>query len=215
VFVEDGIYQVYNRFARGADLFSDPEEAIEFLEILRKARGRGVRGHGADGAPGICPSAEGRAAGGVAKRCRVDPGGCPPGPTRHLYSVEPVAPAAWVDELGRSTGLERPRMSPADFLSRSSALLGTTAGAIAGPGKDREISRERYIITALGIERWGIPAKALAQLVGRMPEAVSRWGSRGAEMRQESEEFREAYEKLDETLATNHLEKKRHPNKDR
>ena len=48
-----------------------------------------------------------------------------------------------------------------------------------------------------------------------MPEAVSRWGSRGAEMRQESEEFREAYEKLDETLATNHIEKKRHPNKDR
>jgi len=34
-------------------------------------------------------------------------------------------------------------------------------------------------------------------------------------MRQESEEFREAYEKLDEALATNHIEKKRHPNKDR
>ena len=106
-------------------------------------------------------------------------------------------------------------MSPAEFLSRSSALLGTTTGAIAGPGKGREISRKRYIIAALGIERWGIPAKAMAQLVGRMPEAVSRWGSRGAEMRQESEEFRQAYEKLDETLATNHMKKKRHPNKDR
>ena len=106
-------------------------------------------------------------------------------------------------------------MSPAEFLSRSSALLGTTAGAIAGPGKGREISRKRYIIAALGIERWGIPAKALARLVGRMPEAVSRWGSRGAEMRQESEEFRQAYEKLDETLATSHKKKKRHPNEDR
>jgi hypothetical protein len=31
VFVEGGIYHVYNRFARGADLFADPEEAIEFL----------------------------------------------------------------------------------------------------------------------------------------------------------------------------------------
>jgi putative transposase len=40
VFVEGGIYHVYNRFARGADLFADPEEAIEFLEILRKARNR-------------------------------------------------------------------------------------------------------------------------------------------------------------------------------
>ena len=49
VFVEGGIYHVYNRFARGAELFADPEEAIEFLEILRKARDRDVRGHNADG----------------------------------------------------------------------------------------------------------------------------------------------------------------------
>jgi REP element-mobilizing transposase RayT len=40
IFVEGGIYHVYNRFARGADLFSEPEEAIQFLEILRKARAR-------------------------------------------------------------------------------------------------------------------------------------------------------------------------------
>ena len=29
VFVEGGIYHVYNRFARGAELFANPEEAIE------------------------------------------------------------------------------------------------------------------------------------------------------------------------------------------
>jgi REP element-mobilizing transposase RayT len=40
VFIEGGIYHVYNRFARGADLFSEPEEAIQFVEILRKARDR-------------------------------------------------------------------------------------------------------------------------------------------------------------------------------
>ena len=40
MFVDGGIYHVYNRFARGADLFANPEEAIEFLEILRKARDR-------------------------------------------------------------------------------------------------------------------------------------------------------------------------------
>jgi REP element-mobilizing transposase RayT len=40
IFVEGGIYHVYNRFARGAGLFSEPEEAIQFLEILRKARAR-------------------------------------------------------------------------------------------------------------------------------------------------------------------------------
>ncbi len=40
VFVEGGIYHVYNRFARGTEIFAEPEEAIEFIEILRKARDR-------------------------------------------------------------------------------------------------------------------------------------------------------------------------------
>ncbi len=35
VFVEGGIYHIYNRLARGAELFSEPEEAVEFLEIIR------------------------------------------------------------------------------------------------------------------------------------------------------------------------------------
>jgi hypothetical protein len=73
---------------------------------------------------------------------------------------------------------------------------------------EREISRERYLIAALGIERWGMTAEPLAGLVGRLPEAVSRWGSRGAEMRQESEDFREAYEKLDRDLATHYKRRK-------
>jgi len=40
VFVEGGIYHVYNRFARGAEISAEPEEAVEFIEILRKARDR-------------------------------------------------------------------------------------------------------------------------------------------------------------------------------
>ena len=37
---DGGIYHVYNRVAGGAELFTEPEEAIEFVEILRKARDR-------------------------------------------------------------------------------------------------------------------------------------------------------------------------------
>jgi len=40
VFVEGGIYHVYSRFARGAELFSDQGEASEFIEILRKVAAR-------------------------------------------------------------------------------------------------------------------------------------------------------------------------------
>jgi len=40
VFVEGALYHVYNRFARGAELFREGEEAERFLEILRGVRDR-------------------------------------------------------------------------------------------------------------------------------------------------------------------------------
>jgi REP element-mobilizing transposase RayT len=152
VFVEGGIYHVYNRFARGADLFADPEEAIEFLEILRKARDR-------DGLTVFAWAMM----------------------SNHYHLAVRAGPVP----LSRTMGYVQARFG------------------------------QRYMIAALGIERWMMTAKALAQSVGRMPEAVSRWGSRGAEMRQESPEFREAYEKLDETLASYDREEKGHPNRNR
>ena len=40
VFVEGGIYHVYNRFASGEPVFVDPEEALEFIELLRYVKQR-------------------------------------------------------------------------------------------------------------------------------------------------------------------------------
>lgn len=40
VFVEGGIYHVYNRFARGAEVFKEGDEADRFLELLRHVRRR-------------------------------------------------------------------------------------------------------------------------------------------------------------------------------
>ena len=40
IFVEGGLYHVYNRFARGEDVFSDSNEAIDFLDRLRKLKQR-------------------------------------------------------------------------------------------------------------------------------------------------------------------------------
>ena len=40
VFVEGGLYHVYNRFARGESVSSDPEEAIDFVELLREVKRR-------------------------------------------------------------------------------------------------------------------------------------------------------------------------------
>jgi REP element-mobilizing transposase RayT len=40
VFIEGGIYHVYNRFARGAEVFREGDEAERFLELVQKARDR-------------------------------------------------------------------------------------------------------------------------------------------------------------------------------
>ena len=40
ILVEGGLYHVYNRFARGEEIFSNPEEAIEFLDLLRDLKQR-------------------------------------------------------------------------------------------------------------------------------------------------------------------------------
>jgi len=40
IFVEGGIYHVYNRFARGAEIFTEGDEAERFVELLRKAKNR-------------------------------------------------------------------------------------------------------------------------------------------------------------------------------
>jgi len=38
--IEGGLYHVYNRFARGEEVFADPEEAIAFLDLLRELKQR-------------------------------------------------------------------------------------------------------------------------------------------------------------------------------
>jgi REP element-mobilizing transposase RayT len=40
ILIEGGLYHIYNRFARGEGIFSDPEESVEFLELLRDLKKR-------------------------------------------------------------------------------------------------------------------------------------------------------------------------------
>lgn len=80
-------------------------------------------------------------------------------------------------------------------------LLEISLELLADRGKSRDISRRRYLIAALAIERWELTARQLGELLGRWPEAVSRWAGRGAEMRMSSKEFLKEYEALDQILA--------------
>ncbi len=116
-------------------------------------------------------------------------------------AVEPEPPQAWVDELGRSSGLKRPPMTAEGFLAAACALLGAEPAALAGDGKGRELSRQRYLVAALGVERWGQQSKRLGELLGRRGDAVSRWVRHGAELRGSDSSFANDYEELDKALA--------------
>jgi REP element-mobilizing transposase RayT len=129
------------------------------------------------------------------------PGGLPWWRREPDRPLDPEPPSAWIDELGRSTGLDRAPLGPREYLAAACGILNVNPARVAGAGQDREISRLRYLIAAVGIERWGMQAKALGNEIGRRPEVVTRWAARGAEERLEDVEFKEAYEGLDRGLA--------------
>jgi hypothetical protein len=62
------------------------------------------------------------------------------------------------------------------------------------------LSRRRYLLAGLAIERWRVRAGRLATLFGRRPEVISRWATRAGELRRTDDGFTRAYEALDAAL---------------
>ena len=116
--------------------------------------------------------------------------------------VKPATPSAWVDELGRSTGLERSQVAARSFLEAACRALAVTPHQLASHSSERSLTRLRSMVVALGAERWGQGTKRLADLLGRRADVVSRWVRWGGERRQTDEAFRLDFEALDESLAT-------------
>lgn len=100
-------------------------------------------------------------------------------------------------------------MAPEEFVLRCCSILNISFEQLTDRGKGCDISRKRYLIAALAIERWELTAKKLGELLGRWPEAVSRWAGRGAEMRMSSKEFLTEYEALDQALAERGIRQER------
>ena len=103
----------------------------------------------------------------------------------------------------RTRLVDRQRLGAEDLLTRASRHLGIDTRALAGPSEDRAVSRLRYLVAAVGVRLWGVGTMALAEVLGRRADAVTRWVHRGAELRQRDTAFRRAYDELDEALAGN------------
>ena len=107
----------------------------------------------------------------------------------------------YVDELGRSTAMERPGVPAQEFVKAASGLLGVKHELLAGRSRNREVSRARRLVVLLGVERWGLQGRDLAGALGRTSDVVSWMLGRAVRERQEDEGFRQAMDELDHWLA--------------
>ena len=318
--IEGGVYHVYNRFARGEDVFADPEEAIGFVELLRAVKQRDEfvvfawcvmsnhyhfavrssavplprtmqflqgrfsrdfnRRWGRTGPlwqsrykaklieePGYLPrviqyihlnpvkaglaedpskytfSGHRELIGKISKPlCDVDESLLCFGQTKktarrsYLSSVrramedggsaEEIVEMPWwtrdkelelddsrvhIDVLGRTTGLERPRLEARDFVAMASGLLDIEIEQLSSRRQDAETARLRRVVASLGVERWGQRAGALAKVLNKHSVVVSRWVSQGRQLREDDEVFSTTVETLDTALSELAIRKKMKP----
>lgn len=116
---------------------------------------------------------------------------------RELSAPEPI----YVDELGRSTGLERPALDAVRFLAAACSILDVETERLASSRRDGETAGLRKLITAVGVERWGQRAGRLAELLNKHPVAVSRWVADAARRRQEDRAFEKEMDNVDQALS--------------
>ena len=108
---------------------------------------------------------------------------------------------AAVDELGRSTGLERPRAEVEEFVESIVERLDVRMEDLSGRGRSPDVVRARELAATLGVERYGLRVKEIAAVLCKSSEAVSRMVSRGIVKRQDEAGFEQLYEELDRSIA--------------
>jgi len=116
--------------------------------------------------------------------------------------IQPSDRGPYVDMQGRSTGLERPKLSAAVYLDIVTGLLGVEVEEVADRSRRPGTVRRRELIAVIGAERYGVPVKRLAELLGRSRNTVSSWVSRGAARRASSASFCNEVDALDRLIAS-------------
>jgi len=106
----------------------------------------------------------------------------------------------YVDELGWSAARPRPEVSAETFVESACEALDVDPMVIGSESRRSTVVRQRRLIMALGVERWGLRSGLLALAIGRSPERVSVWVGQGAALRQEDVAFQTEYERVDAAL---------------
>jgi REP element-mobilizing transposase RayT len=122
-------------------------------------------------------------------------------PAEERDSLSPRGDLPFVDELGRSTGLERPPLKADNLVTLACEKLGVSREGLIGPGRDRQVVRAREAIALVAVERYALRLKDIADELQKNQDTASRWLSRAAARRRDDTGFAELVHALDQTLA--------------
>ena len=93
--------------------------------------------------------------------------------------VEPPQLPAWIGSDGRPSREPRPKLTAEEFIQQACSALDMKAEELGATSRHRELTNLRFMVVALGIERWGQKAGELAEVFGRRADYVSWWAKRG------------------------------------
>lgn len=95
---------------------------------------------------------------------------------------------------------DRPELEVEVFVERTAAAIGVGLDALQGRGKGYELSRARELLATLGVERYGLRVKDVAELLNKHPVTVTGWVMRGVRRRVDEPETAARIEALDRAL---------------
>lgn len=105
-----------------------------------------------------------------------------------------------LDDLGRPTSPFRIRFGAEKWLEVTCRHFGVERGDLSSRRRHPEIIRIRDLVGLVGVERYGVRVKDLAELLGKSGDGVSLWVRRGARRRDEDPRFARAAEELDDAF---------------
>jgi putative transposase len=112
----------------------------------------------------------------------------------------PVPGQPSLDALGASTSPSRIRADLAAILAVAADETGVGEGQLASEARDRAIVRARELVALLAVHRCGLAVNAVGRRLGKPPDTVSRWLTRGTTRCAENHQFRRQLQKLEDRL---------------
>jgi REP element-mobilizing transposase RayT len=200
VFVDGGIYHVYNRFASGEPVFADPEEALNFVDLLRYVKQR-------DGWTVFAWALMSNQYH-LAIRSRAVP------ISRGFHYLQGRFSQRFNRSRKRTSALWQSRyhaksINQQDYLDRvilyihlnpvAGGLVDRPADLVSRSRKHNVVEARRMVVT-LGRERWGQSTNGLAFALQKSADTVTYIQREGIRERLEDQMFLRRYEDLDAGL---------------